>query len=428
MFNFHARESNRRKYGQYTLDRHNPNVGSFGRIRNLNFQSSVNNNSLFTVNTNNLPNHSPYVGRFTHAPPTNSILFTLRIKSLLSNEGGDQLTNEQEVNQRLLRQLPSSRFSIDSLCHSISSSGVVDSSNDVYDIPQCSICLENFKDGDEFRSLSCAHCYHRKCIDRWLILKSRCPLCLKVPILDSSSSLAASDTHRRDGNYSPTVILEEEVISNPDLNVENLAQLSTFHHFSTQRPTNAASSRHSSCGLDLDAGYDDEGHATSEVNTEARSLDRFVMALIKSREPLPIELGSPQLPTSPTSSLPMLSSEAQDNERTFSRRSSTASSDSSWCLLFADGQLGAAVGLPVPLQSLAQLPRPLGVPTLLQPRPFHIIPDPMLLISSATTGAAAVAPTAGLPERDDDAVSSNYSSSSSVVHEDHFASDRGGRP
>ena len=230
MFNFNAREANRRRYNQYsqyTLDRHNPNVGSFGRVRNF----PNNNNNLFNVNTNNLPNHSPYVGRFTHAPPTNSILFTLRIKSLLSNEG-DRVTNEQEVNRKLLRQLPSSRFSIDSLCHSISSSGGVDSSNDVYDIPQCSICLENFKDGDEFRSLSCAHCYHRKCIDRWLILKSRCPLCLKVPILDSSSSSAASDIHLRDGNHSPTVILEEEeVISNPDLNVENLAQLSTFHHF-----------------------------------------------------------------------------------------------------------------------------------------------------------------------------------------------------
>jgi len=42
---------------------------------------------------------------------------------------------------------------------------------------QCSVCLEQFKEGEELRMLPCMHRYHRGCIDRWLSRSPACPVC-----------------------------------------------------------------------------------------------------------------------------------------------------------------------------------------------------------------------------------------------------------
>ena len=54
--------------------------------------------------------------------------------------------------------------------------------SDVNVAGDCSVCLDPVVVGAELRSLPCGHSYHRKCIDKWLIRKRKCPLC-KLDIL-----------------------------------------------------------------------------------------------------------------------------------------------------------------------------------------------------------------------------------------------------
>jgi len=41
----------------------------------------------------------------------------------------------------------------------------------------CSVCLENYEEGDEQRILPCFHKFHKGCIDRWLEGHKTCPVC-----------------------------------------------------------------------------------------------------------------------------------------------------------------------------------------------------------------------------------------------------------
>ena len=41
----------------------------------------------------------------------------------------------------------------------------------------CSICMEQFKVEDLLKKLTCGHCFHSPCVDRWLTYSScACPL------------------------------------------------------------------------------------------------------------------------------------------------------------------------------------------------------------------------------------------------------------
>jgi len=42
---------------------------------------------------------------------------------------------------------------------------------------KCMVCMEQFEQGDNLRSLPCLHRYHARCIDEWLARSPECPIC-----------------------------------------------------------------------------------------------------------------------------------------------------------------------------------------------------------------------------------------------------------
>lgn len=45
------------------------------------------------------------------------------------------------------------------------------------DMGTCNICLEDYQAGEEIKSLSCPHTFHKGCIDQWLKRVACCPVC-----------------------------------------------------------------------------------------------------------------------------------------------------------------------------------------------------------------------------------------------------------
>ena len=41
----------------------------------------------------------------------------------------------------------------------------------------CAICIDVLKSGQMVKALNCSHKFHSKCINDWLKVKLKCPLC-----------------------------------------------------------------------------------------------------------------------------------------------------------------------------------------------------------------------------------------------------------
>jgi len=58
---------------------------------------------------------------------------------------------------------------------------------------ECSICLNEFQAGETVRRLgSCGHCFHKSCVDLWLLRRADCPLC-KRPVSGGATVSSKSD-------------------------------------------------------------------------------------------------------------------------------------------------------------------------------------------------------------------------------------------
>lgn len=70
----------------------------------------------------------------------------------------------------------------------------------------CPICLVEYADGDEIRTLSCGHDFHRDCVDEWLSGHTSCPGC-RQNFSNSTSDTIPTDANENDlaeENYDPT--------------------------------------------------------------------------------------------------------------------------------------------------------------------------------------------------------------------------------
>lgn len=142
------------------------------------------------------PNSNPHVGVYRHAPAkttSNGLQEILRDKKnvlkqpksvvstmLLFSSG----TTPKHFGKKTLESMPTSHY-VSNRDHE---SGEVET-------PMCPICLENFVDGDEIRNLKCSHCFHKSCIDIWLLgtlssdmTTTVCPSCRQ----DASNAIAES--------------------------------------------------------------------------------------------------------------------------------------------------------------------------------------------------------------------------------------------
>ncbi|KAI3657260.1 hypothetical protein MP638_005271 [Amoeboaphelidium occidentale] len=54
---------------------------------------------------------------------------------------------------------------------------------------QCSICLQEYEPGEDLRQLNCKHHFHSQCLDDWLRLEARCPLCNRKILEDGSANV-----------------------------------------------------------------------------------------------------------------------------------------------------------------------------------------------------------------------------------------------
>eukprot|EP01132_Coremiostelium_polycephalum_P007418 gene7418-9119_t len=66
---------------------------------------------------------------------------------------------------------------IDSLSSTCGSTTTTTTTGEEESKKDCSICLEIFKEGDFLRTLPCLHHFHSNCVDKWLKIKTVCPIC-----------------------------------------------------------------------------------------------------------------------------------------------------------------------------------------------------------------------------------------------------------
>lgn len=46
---------------------------------------------------------------------------------------------------------------------------------------KCLVCLDEFADGDDLKTMPCLHFYHQRCLEQWLSTNNSCPVC-KTPV------------------------------------------------------------------------------------------------------------------------------------------------------------------------------------------------------------------------------------------------------
>lgn len=54
----------------------------------------------------------------------------------------------------------------------------IDINHQLEEKKECVICLDEVE--TEWRELECHHRYHTRCIEKWIIIRAKCPMCMKI--------------------------------------------------------------------------------------------------------------------------------------------------------------------------------------------------------------------------------------------------------
>ena len=130
-------------------------------LNNINNNRIINNNNRNNRNNNNRNNNNFEIimNNIINRPNDNRVL--RQLSPLLRNERNNRRVNRiKGLTQSEIDRIPCEIFN----------------SNMNYELRNCTICLENFREGDILKRLGCLHIFHKDCIVPWLKEKNLCPI------------------------------------------------------------------------------------------------------------------------------------------------------------------------------------------------------------------------------------------------------------
>ena len=102
---------------------------------------------------------------------------TINISGIVNNIPVQTITGALANTFRRL-QSPNPTNSVTSINEQSTLVCLQDSNRDYYQDIECSICNEPYQNGDILREFDkCPHYFHYNCIDNWLHLHKKCPIC-----------------------------------------------------------------------------------------------------------------------------------------------------------------------------------------------------------------------------------------------------------
>jgi hypothetical protein len=106
--------------------------------------------------------------RYRHARHHQPNIDGMSYEQLLAAFGDG--TENLRASEEIISSLPTHRVTL----KANTGGGVVDLPKDAQ---QCSICLDDFEQGQVRKTLPCLHGMHEECIDKWLRTNAACPVC-----------------------------------------------------------------------------------------------------------------------------------------------------------------------------------------------------------------------------------------------------------